>query len=223
MKGGAAMKTAKGHCYLCGRELGKGSVKTHLLKTHGESTGQECVLLKVEGANNKNYWLYLDVAKDGTLEDVDGFLRDIWLECCGHLSAFTMGREELDMTTRLDQFQLGDKLLHEYDFGSTTECLVTVMGFTWRKPRKEPVRLLARNNPPQFQCRQCGAPAECICTACMWEVENPFYCEACMEEHEQEEPDHEDMALPVTNSPRMGVCGYCGDADVYEFVPPEGG
>jgi len=29
------------------------------------------------------------------------------------------------------------------------------------------------------------------------------------------------MMLPVTNSPRMGVCGYCGELDTYEFVPPE--
>jgi len=34
-----------------------------------------------------------------TLTDLDGFLRDIWLECCGHLSAFDIGtvRYELDI------------------------------------------------------------------------------------------------------------------------------
>ena len=28
-----------------------------------------------------------------------------------------------------------------------------------------------------------------------------------------------DSALPIVNSPRMGVCGYCGEDDVYTFDP----
>ncbi len=35
------------------------------------------------------YWLALVVSRQGTLRDLDRFLRDIWLEeVCGHLSAF---------------------------------------------------------------------------------------------------------------------------------------
>jgi len=152
---------------------------------------------------------------------VDDFMRSIWLECCGHMSAFRMGPREMHMRTGLSRLKEGDKLLHEYDFGSTTECLVTVMGFSRRKPQDEPVRLLARNEPPQHECSQCGAPAKYICTSCMWGSESPFYCEACARKHEANEEDHEGMLLPVTNSPRMGVCGYCGEMDHYEFVPPE--
>ena len=29
---------------------------------------------------------------DATLADLDRFLRDIWLECCGHMSQFTIGK-----------------------------------------------------------------------------------------------------------------------------------
>lgn len=45
------------------------------------------------------YWLYLEMPARATLTDLDGFLRDIWLECCGHLSAFDIGtvRYELDI------------------------------------------------------------------------------------------------------------------------------
>lgn len=219
MKGGFGMSTIKGHCYLCGRELSKGGVKAHL-KTHEESSGEPCVQLKIEGARNKNYWLYVDMPRKATLEDLDSFLRDIWLECCGHMSAFSVSRRELSMSTRLERFKLGDKLLHEYDFGTTTECLVTVAGFAMRTPQqKKKVRLLARNDPPELKCCKCGADATWICTACMWEAENPFYCDACLEEHVKEEPEHEEMDLPVTNSPRMGMCGYCGTHE-FDFVPP---
>lgn len=51
---------SKGNCYLCGAELGKTAIKNHLLKKHGEGE-QECVLLKIEGTYEKNYWLYVDM------------------------------------------------------------------------------------------------------------------------------------------------------------------
>lgn len=34
------------------------------------------------------YWLVIEVKDTATLKDVDQFLRNIWLECCSHLSAF---------------------------------------------------------------------------------------------------------------------------------------
>lgn len=205
---------SKGNCYLCGVELGKTAMKNHILKMHNqEAGGQECALLKIEGAYNKDYWLYADVPLDKPLTAIDKFLRSIWLECCGHLSAFHgPGYGDIGKSRKWNVFEPGDQLLHEYDFGNTTECLLTVMGRTHREPQRSAVRLLARNVPLQFQCVQCGAPASDICTECMYEIDNPFYCADCGEQHK-----HEDMLLPVTNSPRMGVCGYCGELDTYAF------
>lgn len=200
----------KGNCYLCGAELGKVAMLNHIRKLHaGEGEGQECRLLKIEGADDKDYWLYVDVPTDKTLKALDSFLRRIWLECCGHLSEY----DGAPKSARLERFHEGDKLLHEYDFGSTTRTRITVMGTIWRPRQREVVRLLARNVPPQFKCARCGAPAVYICPECAWDSEEAFYCEDCAETHEHE------CLLPVTNSPRMGVCGYCGEQDVYEFTP----
>ena len=202
---------SKGNCYLCGAELGKVAMKNHILKHHiGTGEGQECRLLKIEGAYDKDYWLYVDMPVDKTLTALDRFLRKIWLECCGHLSQFTGAGK----SSKLGRFSAGDQFLHEYDMGDTTETLITVIGTTWRPPQREVVRLLARNVPPQFQCKTCKAPADMICVECMWAEENPFYCSDCAQKHE-----HEDMMLPVTNSPRMGVCGYDGELDTFQFVP----
>ena len=204
----------KGNCYICGKELGKTAMKNHILKLHSSmDSGQECVLLKIEGAYDKDYWLVVDVPLTASLMTLDRFLRDIWLECCGHLSAFSgKGHQEIGKSRKFSTFAPGEQFLHEYDFGSTTETLITVIGRTSRKPQKASVRLLARNIPPQFTCAKCGAPATDICTECIYETDNPFYCASCAKNHE-----HEEMLLPITNSPRMGVCGYCGDADVYTF------
>lgn len=199
----------KGNCYLCGAELGKVAMLNHILKCHaGTAQGQECRLLKIEGADNKDYWLYVDIPTDNTLEALDSFLRKIWLECCGHLSEFAGASK----SAKLERFHEGDKFLHEYDFGDTTQTRITVAGTLWRPKQREVVRLLARNVPPHFTCAECGAPAVYICTECAWETEEAFYCEHCAQAHEH------DAMLPVTNSPRMGVCAYCGEQDVYEFA-----
>ncbi len=205
----------KGNCYYCGAELGKTAMKNHLLKEQGEREGcQECCLLKIEGAYNKNYWLYIDVPVEKTLSNVDAFLRKIWLECCGHLSEFTDTRHNtVGKSRRLSAFCTGDKLLHAYDFGSTTECLVTFVGTTYRKTQREIVRLLARNIPPQYECNSCKKLADFICVECTWNNEYPFFCKKCIKKHRHE------CILPVTNSPRMGECAYSGEMDVYDFDP----
>lgn len=200
-----------GNCYLCGAELGKVAMKNHLQKLHGNGGGgQECYLLKIEGAYNKGYWLYIDVPLEKTLSAVDEFLRRIWLECCGHMSAFYAPyREELAKSRKLKTLPIGAQLLHEYDFGSTTETAITIMGSMMRKPQKESVRLLSRNVPPRFNCADCQSPADYICLERIYESANPFCCKKCAEGL--------DVLLPVTNSPRMGVCGYEGEYDLFSF------
>jgi len=203
--------TLKGNCYLCGKELGKTAMKNHVLKAHADpEAGQKCYLLKIEGAYDKNYWLLADVPLDAILTSVDRFLRKIWLECCGHLSKF----QGFGKSRKLSALSVGDSFLHEYDFGTTTETLITVIAETARKKQKEAVRLLARNVPLQFECAACGKPATAICIECAYEVDNPFFCDVCADVHE-----HDDMLLPVVNSPRMGECGYDGELDTYSFNP----
>ena len=210
------MAGTKGNCYLCGAEISKGAIKNHILKKHG-GEGQECALLKVEGAYDKDYWLYIDVPLEETLEAVDAFLRDIWLECCDHMSAFSMKGKYWDEDTdygkefEVGSFPTGTQLIHEYDFGSTTKTLITFMGEIRRPPQKEAVRLLTRNVPPKFPCAVCGAEAEFIDTEVIYSSRSPFFCAKCAKGREAY------LLLPVTNSPRMGVCAYDGAYDHYTF------
>jgi len=61
-------------------------------------------LIQVSGRYATDYWLYLKVSRLTTLKVLDNFLRDIWLECCGHLSHFAIGGgwtgQELPMSTK---------------------------------------------------------------------------------------------------------------------------
>ena len=46
--------------------------------------------LVAEGRYQPAYWIHIAAHVQAKLDDLDGFLRDIWLECCGHMSAFTI-------------------------------------------------------------------------------------------------------------------------------------
>lgn len=118
-----------------------------------------------------------------------------------------------EMDARSMGVQLGkvlnvkDKFEHEYDFGSTTHLKGQVVSER-EGALKEKARILARNRVPEAECNDCEKSATHFCTDC-----EGFYCESCL-------PDHEcgnEMALPVVNSPRMGVCGYSGDQDPDDF------
>lgn len=177
--------------------------------------------LRVEDAYSPLFWLDLEMKANATLDDLDDFLRRIWLECCGHLSSFTiegvdytvshgMGYEpgERSMRAKLaDVLDAGTRFEHVYDFGTTTELKLRVSNEREGRIGREPMRLLSRNDDPVWACEVCEKGATQVCTFCMYEKENPFYCEAHAEDHDCRE---EEMLLPVVNSPRMGMCGYTG-------------
>ena len=222
-----------GNCFICGKTLGKVAMKNHILKEHAANGDEQCVLLRIEGAYAKEYWLFVDVAKNKTLDSLDDFMRRIWLECCGHMSIFKVDKhdghddgsyfdddydEDDGKTYKLKEFSVGDKITHEYDMGTTTKCLITLVGETRRQKQKDAVRLLARNVPPVFTCASCGKSAGFICQECLNECENPYYCSECAEGHVHD-PDDFDSLLPITNSPRNGACGYEGECDIFAYDP----
>ena len=208
-------KATRGICAVCKNEFGRRAIIAHLEKhmaeqdrTPGEHVPR--LHLLVEGAYGPEYWLHLDVRADATLKKLDTFLRGIWLECCGHLSQFTAGRglyglgmSKIGMGRKIgDALSPGMTFFHEYDFGSTTELKLNVLGEHDGSPAKDPVLLLARNLPPEMPCEVCGKPAELL--GGDYEGEYRQLCGDCADE------EMEEQLLPVVNSPRAGVCGYTG-------------
>ncbi|MBK5247471.1 MAG: hypothetical protein JJE49_09435 [Peptostreptococcaceae bacterium] len=52
--------------------------------------------LSITGKYDRDYWLIIECKENAMLQDADQFLRDIWLECCGHLSAFDIRGESYE-------------------------------------------------------------------------------------------------------------------------------
>jgi hypothetical protein len=196
---------------------------TACLKKHAPETkntlARSYCFLSVRDAYNKDYFLFLLVAQNTTLEDLDDYLRKTWLECCGHMSSFSYGKwgEELPMTTSIKQIcDAGETLTYIYDFGSSTELQVKIFReVACSMAIKEDIILLSRNAEPVVPCDECGNyPAKHICTECQWDGAG-WLCEKCAATHEC----GDEMFLPVVNSPRTGVCAYTGEEENERPIP----
>ncbi|MDO4274581.1 MAG: hypothetical protein Q4D16_13000 [Eubacteriales bacterium] len=198
--------------------------------------------LAITDRYNSDYWLIIEIREDAALEDLDQFIRDIWVECCGHLSCFTINgtvyeslpdkdswwSEAENMEVRLNKILcMGMKFTYEYDFGSTTELIIQVIDHVEGYTEKDKVTILSRNHPMNILCGRCEKEKAVWFSAMEMyngSGENAYLCDGCMTELEngdEEEAVEFGMYMPVCNSPRMGVCGYEGSNKFpEEFIPP---
>ncbi len=208
---------SKGTCTICKSTFNRSAMTKHLQLCMGKTQMNEEYAedlssplkffhLLVEGHDLPEYWMHLKVSSHSRFEDLDNFLREIWLECCGHMSAFRIGREEVRKGKKLEYvLHPGMQLIYRYDFGSTTELMLKVLSEFRSNLKMGEVEILARNDPPKIKCSLCNNLAARICTECVYE-DAGWLCDDCAEDHKC----GEDMLLPVVNSPRTGVCGYVG-------------
>ena len=225
-------ETSDGKCSFCEGTFSKQAMARHLeaceqRKVTMQQVGgrgarkRQMLHLVVEGQYLLYYWMHLEAPADATLSDLDDFLRYTWLECCGHLSAFTIdeGRFAFSPMEEFDEKGLkvplgevlntGTEFYHEYDFGTTTHLRLRVKSAREGKTRGKSIQILARNEPPPITCQSCGKAATCVCAQCIYEGEG-WLCDKCASDHEC----GEDMFLPVVNSPRVGMCGYTGPSQM---------
>lgn len=220
-------KHPRGACAFCGAQTTKAAMARHIEKCpqreqvlaqpqQGGGEDETLLYLRVQDAYAKEFWLDLEMRGGATLKKLDAYLRAIWLECCGHLSEFSgsgWGSRKVGMSQTAQQvFSAQPELTHIYDFGTSSETLVTLKASRQGRPlSKHPIVLLARNLPPQSQCQQCAEPATHLCMECIYEDEAEGMLCA---EHVKGHPHHNyGEPIALVNSPRLGLCGYDGPAD----------
>lgn len=220
-------KQSKARCTYCGQGFVKGRMAKHLSscpqrqeaisKAERKNVRSEKLYyLRVQDAWASPFWLDLEANGSATLKDVDSYLRAIWLECCGHLSRFSVGGwggDEIDMSRRVEQvFGSSVELTHIYDFGTSSETLIKAIEIRTGKPTtRHPIALMARNEMPDMKCEECDESASWLCNECIYDEEKAgTLCDRHVKTHPHEsygEP------LPIVNSPRVGMCGYEGPAE----------
>ncbi len=223
----ARRKQTQGNCNFCGRKLSKAGLTKHLstckerfnnLNDVNSKSGKEEKFyhLRIEDAWGGQFWLHLEMAGNAPMGKLDTYLRAIWLDCCGHMSEFSVGRwteETIAMSRKADQvFRIGMEIFHMYDFGTTSETKIKVVNARKGKAiSRYPITLMARNDHPEVFCVECGKPASKLCLECLYEDENQG---TLCDEHAQSHP-HKDYGepMPLINSPRVGMCAYSGPAE----------
>ncbi|MEL7356981.1 MAG: hypothetical protein AAFN40_10515 [Cyanobacteria bacterium J06560_6] len=222
----ADKKQSRGKCAFCDKELSKGGITKHLTsckerkkaveKASAKKSKKETLYhLRVQDAYRPEFWLNLEMRGGKKLADLDGYLRDIWLECCGHMSEFSLQRfqDTVAMSRSIDTvFSSLDQITHIYDFGTSSETVVRLVDVREGNPLStKPIFLMARNNMPPETCINCDNPATHLCMECMYE--DQVWGTLC-DKHVETHP-HDDYGEPVAllNSPRVGMCGYDGPAE----------
>ncbi len=211
-------QSIKSVCNICNSEFTRSGISRHIRSCLGKhfkskSSGKPTPLyyLQIQATYNPDYFLHILIAENAHLGELDDFLRDIWLECCGHMSSFMYSRmgREISMNKKITEiFEPGVTLEYMYDFGDTTELTVkNIEIYTGSIEGNKKIQIVSRNTQPPILCDVCNKnQAEIICTQCQWEDEG-WLCKKCAKNHEC----GDNMFLPVVNSPRAGVCGYTGD------------
>ena len=154
-----------GTCALCGEMVTDITASGHLIECIAQQnlpapseTGppgyDQSLHLSVHDGSGL-YWMELAVRADTTLRQLDEFLRGMWLECCAHLSEFTIlgvrysnlaphpddpnaaairadywmedDEEHMDVAV-VDVMPVDALVSYEYDYGSTTELFVKNLG-----------------------------------------------------------------------------------------------
>lgn len=245
---------SRGFCKYCGKEYTKGGILRHLdnckkreeiLKEENKKNKQGYFQISITDKYDKDYWIIIEINEKATLRELDSFIRDIWVECCGHLSSFIVeninydivpddefcseddflasifGRRQVkSMDYKIkDALEVGQKFKYEYDYGSTTELTLKVDRYrVGGKKLDDDIEILSRNNPPQFICQNCRKnKAKWITPEGISSDYNMFWCDECLE-NEENIPEY---VLPICNSPRMGVCAYEGSKVYPEQFEPD--
>jgi len=202
----------EGRCKFCKQDFTKRQIASHLnicLKRKKDKNIKN-LRLRVVDPYMKNLWLIAEANNQAQIKDLDNLIRNVWVECCGHMSLFgnynnKVGKGRIITNT----LRPGDNLNYIYDFGSSTELIIEALEYSHcQLSDKKKIELVARNYLPLSNCAKCGQPATQICAVCA-EEESGLTCDQCAKKYHNEKNEKEEhYILPLANSPRNGVCGY---------------
>ena len=211
-------RTRRGTCKICKRSIAASGMGRHL-QTHIPKVGRRThYVIRVD--DRGPFWMFLQVPATFTLKRIDAYLRNTWLECCGHLSMFIINGTIYDsdpddefvrnksMNYKIHRL-LREKMTfrHEYDFGTTTTLRLTVTaGIVPPLISSKKIVPVAVHDKVSFHCDICGREATKVCAYCGMDQEG-LLCDTCAPKHSCALDGDEPFLKPV-QSPRVGMCAY---------------
>lgn len=87
---------SEGECFFCKKVYTKSGINRHLQKhleaevTEGKPGISYLLKIEIDSSWGKSpYFLSIWMDGEAKMSNLGNFLRQIWLECCGHMSSFT--------------------------------------------------------------------------------------------------------------------------------------
>ncbi|WP_293981281.1 SEC-C metal-binding domain-containing protein [uncultured Clostridium sp.] len=229
-----------GRCYYCNKELTERTIKRHMKSckemrkfirdeiSDKESRTRNQFIISIKDKYDKNtYCVYISISSVLQLLHLDRFIRDVWVNCCDHLSCFIINKviyndnsnEMYEMSVRLNDILFcGMKFQYEYDFGTSTYLELEVIDELKVSEKHSMIEIIARNDEIEHKCRKCGEHAEYINYN-----ESEFLCKKCSEyisKSSLENLNIEYIGDTYFNSPRDGICSYRGNRDAEKKYMP---
>jgi len=206
-------------CNICHNFYAPSGIQRHVgscSKKYVESdnSNNSSYLVKISDKYMQDYFLHVLISDEAQLYHLDTFLRDIWLECCGHMSSFRQGHDELEMDDYVECLTHTKKTQYTYDFGSSTNLIIEFKK-EFKGTQEHLIKLVARNSVVKASCHSCDKKdAKFICPECLYGGDETILCKECVSKHVEKYHDSESyMISEFVNSPRTGVCGY-GATDI---------
>jgi hypothetical protein len=228
-------KMYKIKCYICNNTYSPEGFTRHVKSCIVKNKNAELqtvpdndsvYLIKITERYVKGYALYLLIDGCVLLGTLDNYLREIWLECCGHLSTFLIDGQrydcspeypgEYDMNHEIRNLPIDKKFEYMYDFGSTSYLQLELMGIYKYKHTDIGIHLIGRNTFSTPKCSSCDKEAD-VYAVNPDSIKGQFMCSSCFDKKEKEVD--EIYEHPITNSPRMGICGYCTNSSDILYMP----
>lgn len=158
----------EGKCYFCGKDVTNRTAKRHV-KTCSvfqekneegiklSKSLKERFIIKISDKETKKFVLYIVIDSYLKLRELDSFIREIWVECCNHLSLFRINGEKYLSNVELNDGEsqnvsleevlcVGDTFDYEYDFGTTTYLEGEIVDKIKSGDSAPQIEIIIRNN-----------------------------------------------------------------------------
>ena len=235
---------SEGRCNLCGENFDGGKISGHLEECRGKLFVKDnrapanIMQISVCGKHNPEFWLQLAAWDGATLSDIDNFLRHAWLECCGHLSSFTIDGVRYESHPDYDDVgsedgEDGEEEEEEdfFSFGEKTLSMSVKLNKVLRPGtvlrHEYDFGTTTELDLEVLDVFQASKPEDTVillahnlmpkikCSTC--EKAATLICSVCSYDFlcfckkcARKHECGEEMMLPLVNSPRTGMCGYEG-------------
>lgn len=175
----------QGRCYYCGKELTERTIKRHMKNCsemkkiiedkilNAKDVRKQFLISIKDKKNVGKYCIYISIDANLKLQHLDKFIRDIWVECCDHLSAFYIDKKEyrsnsdgqLKMNINLkDILNVNQKFEYKYDFDFSTRLILEVVDMIEVSTDFKHIEIIARNNEERNEVTDYfNSPRDGIC------------------------------------------------------------